>query len=371
MSNRFKAAVIQAAPVLFDREATVAKACRLIAEAGAEDVRVALLPEAFITACPKGLSFGAVVGQRSEPGRDSWKKYWHNAVDVPGPVTEALGEAAQAADLYPGVGVIERDGDFSGGTLYCTLLYFGPDGTLLGKHRKLKPTASERLIRGEGDGSTMPVFDTEYGRIGGLICWENYMPLARILGKHRKLKPTASERLIRGEGDGSTMPVFDTEYGRIGGLICWENYMPLARILGKHRKLKPTTSERLIRGEGDGSTMPVFDTEYGRIGGLNLLGELPCRPPAWPPTAKACRSTWRRRPTAAIHGRRPGVTSAARAAASCLDAISFLPATTIPGNSKALRNSKGSRRFSPAAAAPSSRPSAKNLPDRSITRRAC
>ena len=104
MSNRFKAAVIQAAPVLFDREATVAKVCELIAEASAEGVRVALLPEAFIPAYPKGLSFGAVVGQRSQPGRNNWQKYWHNAVDVPGPATEALGEAAQAAGLYLGVG---------------------------------------------------------------------------------------------------------------------------------------------------------------------------------------------------------------------------------------------------------------------------
>lgn len=159
---------------------------------------MALLPEAFIPAYPKGLSFGAVVGQRSQPGRNNWQKYWHNAVDVPGPATEALGEAAQAAGLYLGVGVIERDGDFGGGTLYCTLLYFGPDGTLLGKHRKLKPTASERLIWGEGDGSTMPVFDTDYGRIGGLICWENYMPLARMAtyskGVQIYLAPTADGR---------------------------------------------------------------------------------------------------------------------------------------------------------------------------------
>ena len=96
------------------------------------------------------------------------------------------------------MGVIERDGQFSGGTLYCTLLYFGPDGQIAGKHRKLKPTGAERLIWGEGDGSTLTVLDTELGKIGGLICWENYMPLARmaIYGKGVEiyLAPTADAR---------------------------------------------------------------------------------------------------------------------------------------------------------------------------------
>jgi nitrilase len=96
------------------------------------------------------------------------------------------------------VGVIERDRDFSGGTLYCTLLYFGPDGRLLGKHRKLKPTAAERLIWGEGDGSTLTAVPTEFGTVGGLICWENYMPLARMAmyakGVGIYLAPTADAR---------------------------------------------------------------------------------------------------------------------------------------------------------------------------------
>ena len=108
------------------------------------------------------------------------------------------GEAARAANILLAVGVIERDTQFNGGTLYCTLLYFGPDGTLLGKHRKLKPTAAERLIWGEGDGSTLTVVDTELGRIGGLICWENYMPLARMAlygkGMDVYLAPTADSR---------------------------------------------------------------------------------------------------------------------------------------------------------------------------------
>jgi nitrilase len=109
-----------------------------------------------------------------------------------------LGEAAKKANVYLAMGVIERDVERSTGTLYCTLLYFGPDGRLLGKHQKLKPTAGERLIWGEGDGSTLTVIQTEIGSIGGLICWENYMPLARMAmynkGVELYLAPTADAR---------------------------------------------------------------------------------------------------------------------------------------------------------------------------------
>ena len=193
-----KVAVVQAAPVLFDREASVQKACRLTAEAAGEGAKLVLFPEAFIPAYPRGLSFGSVVGSRSPAGRRTWGRYWDNAVDVPGPLTEILGAAARKGNVYLAMGVIERDSQPSRGTLYCTLLYFGPDGRLLGKHRKLKPTGSERIIWGEGDGSTLTVIETELGRVGGLICWENYMPLARMVmygkGVELYLAPTADAR---------------------------------------------------------------------------------------------------------------------------------------------------------------------------------
>jgi len=193
-----RTAVVQAAPVLFDREATVRKTCDLTADAAAQGAKLILFPEAFIPAYPRGLSFGTVVGSRNAEGRRLWQRYWDNAVDVPGPTTEALGEAAREAGAHLAIGVVERDTDFSRGTLYCTLLYFGPDGRLLGKHRKLKPTASERLIWGEGDGSTLTVIETGFGKIGGLICWENYMPLARMAiygkGVDIYLAPTADSR---------------------------------------------------------------------------------------------------------------------------------------------------------------------------------
>ena len=191
-------AVIQAAPVLFDREATLRKARTLAREAAAQGAQLALFPEAFVPAYPRSLSFGVVVGHRQPEGRLLWERYWANAVDVPGPATEFLGAVAREKGLYLAIGVIERDTTFSRGTLYCTLLIFGPDGRLLSRHRKLKPTAAERLIWGEGDGSTLTVVETPYGRMGGLICWENYMPLARMAlyaqGVDLYLAPTADSR---------------------------------------------------------------------------------------------------------------------------------------------------------------------------------
>jgi nitrilase len=196
--DRAHVAVVQAAPVLFDREATVDKACRLTAEAAAQGAQLILFPEAFVPVYPRGLSFGTVVGARSPEGRHTWQRYWTNAVDVPGPVTEALAAAARESNATLAIGVIERDDRHSRATLYCSLLYFGPDGRLLGVHRKLKPTGSERLIWGEGDGSSLIVLDTDLGKVGGLICWENYMPLARMAlygkGVELYLAPTADAR---------------------------------------------------------------------------------------------------------------------------------------------------------------------------------
>jgi nitrilase len=197
-SQNVKVAVIQAAPVLFDRDATIEKACELTDQAANQGAKMILFPEAFIPAYPRGLAFGTVVGSRSPVGRRTWQRYWENTVEVPSGETEKLGAAARKANVYLAIGVIERDTMRSKGTLYCTLLYFGPDGQLLGKHQKLKPTAAERLIWGEGDGSTLTVIETELGKIGGLICWENYMPLARMVmyrkGVELYLAPTADAR---------------------------------------------------------------------------------------------------------------------------------------------------------------------------------
>ena len=183
--------------MLFNRSASVSKACELITEAGKNGAALVLFPEAFIPAYPRGLTFGTVIGNRTDTGRELWQIYWENSVDVPGPDTNRLGKAAKASGIFLAIGVIEKDA-VSRGTLYCTLLYFGPDGKLLGKHRKLKPTAAERIIWGEGDGTTLTTLDTPLGVIGGLICWENYMPLARYAmyqkGVQIYLAPTTDQR---------------------------------------------------------------------------------------------------------------------------------------------------------------------------------
>lgn len=171
----FKAAVVQAAPVVFDRERTLRKADSLAREAARKGARLVLFPEAFVSAYPRGLDFGAVVGARSDAGREDFRRYWESSVDVPGPAVDALGRTARKNRIHLVMGVVERDR----GTLYCSVLFFASDGAFLGKHRKIMPTASERLVWGFGDGSTMPVFDTPFGKLGAVICWENYLPLMR------------------------------------------------------------------------------------------------------------------------------------------------------------------------------------------------
>ncbi|MDP1764443.1 MAG: carbon-nitrogen hydrolase family protein [Sediminibacterium sp.] len=194
--RKFKIACVQATPVIFDKAKTLAKAEKLIQEAAKEHVKLLVFPESFIPAYPAGLGFGTVVGSRTEAGRDQFKEYWENSVEVPGKETNTLAALAKEHEMYIMMGVTERD--LVSKTLYCTMLYFSQEGQLMGKHRKLKPTAAERLVWGEGDGSTLVSFDTAIGKLGGLICWENYMPLARMAmykkGIEIYLAPTADAR---------------------------------------------------------------------------------------------------------------------------------------------------------------------------------
>ena len=189
-----RAAVVQAGAAPFESDACVDKAVRFIQEAAVTGAQVIVFPEAFIGGYPKGLNYGLVVGARDPAGREEFRLYLDAAIDVPGPQTSRLGEAAAAHGSYVVMGVIERDG----GTCYCTVLFFAPDGTLLGKHRKLMPTALERMIWGCGDGSTLTVVESPYGRIGSVICWENYMPMLRMAMYAKQVAlycaPTADDR---------------------------------------------------------------------------------------------------------------------------------------------------------------------------------
>ena len=189
----FRVAVVQAGSVAFDRERSTAKALDLTGQAIRDGARLVVFPEAFISGYPKGTDFGACVGMRSPEGRKWFRTYFESAITIPGPEVDALASVTQEAGAYLVIGVIERDG----GTLYCTVLFLGPGG-LLGKHRKLMPTAVERIIWGFGDGSTLPVFDTPGGKMGAVICWENYMPLLRAAMYAKGIQiycaPTADDR---------------------------------------------------------------------------------------------------------------------------------------------------------------------------------
>ncbi len=192
--TKFTAAVVQTASVAFDPDATVAKVDVFTKQAADKGASLVVFPEAFVGGYPKGLDFGVRVGMRTAAGRDTFRVYYDGAIDVPGHHTKRLGEIAASHGVHLVIGVIERDG----GTLYCTVLFFAPDGTMLGKHRKLMPTASERLIWGYGDGSTLPAFDTPLGKVGAVICWENYMPMLRMAmyakGVSLYCAPTADSR---------------------------------------------------------------------------------------------------------------------------------------------------------------------------------
>ena len=192
--NPIRAAVVQASPCPFDRERTLERVAELTREAANDGSQLIVFPEAFISAYPWGASFGATLGQRTSQGREDFRRYWDSAVDVPGPDVDRLAEIAGENQVHLVIGVIEREL----GTLYCTVLFFAADGSYLGKHRKLMPTASERLVWGFGDGSTLPVFETEVGKIGAVICWENYMPLLRMAMYSKGIQiycaPTADSR---------------------------------------------------------------------------------------------------------------------------------------------------------------------------------
>jgi nitrilase len=185
-------AVIQAGGILYDAAAGLSKTEHLLAEA--QGAQLVVFPEAFVGGYPKGQDFGARVGSRTPEGRKDFRRYYEGAIDVPGPATDRLGEAVRAAAAWVVIGVIER----AAGTLYCTVLFFAPDGRLAARHRKLMPTAMERLIWGFGDGSTLPVLDAGFGKIGAVICWENFMPLLRAAMYRKGIQfycaPTVDDR---------------------------------------------------------------------------------------------------------------------------------------------------------------------------------
>jgi len=199
MNGRFVVAAVQAAYVLLDRDATLGRVEELVAEAAGLGAELVVFPEAFVPGTPLWIDAGPIW-----EGDGPWyARLVEQAVVVPGPATARIGATARAHRVHLVIGVQEREPH--GSTIYNTTLYFGPDGRLLNKHRKLVPTGSERTVWGQGDGSTLEVVPTTLGRLGGLICWENYMPLARFHLYAQGVEVWLAPTLARGDGWIATM----------------------------------------------------------------------------------------------------------------------------------------------------------------------
>ena len=172
-----KIAVVQAEPILFDKEASLEKALNLISKAAEQNAELIVFPELFIPGYPIGMTFGFTVGKRTEPGRTDWKRYSDSSIVVGDSDFNQLSSAAIQAKAYISIGFSERDA--ISGTLYNSNVIFEPDGSYK-VHRKLKPTGAERVVWGDADKGYFPITETPWGPIGSLICWESYMPLARV-----------------------------------------------------------------------------------------------------------------------------------------------------------------------------------------------
>jgi nitrilase len=191
---KVKVCVIQDHPVFFDKEKTMDKVEQLTAQYAGQGCQLILFPESFIPGYPRGFSFGTKMGGRTEEGRQLYADYLEQSVDLQGEDLKRLETLCQEQQVYLAIGVTEK----LNSSLYCSLLYISPTDGLLGVHRKIKPTAFERVIWGEAGGEDLCSFDTRIGKLGGLICWENYMPLARMSmyrqGVELYLAPTADAR---------------------------------------------------------------------------------------------------------------------------------------------------------------------------------
>ncbi len=170
-------AVVQATPILFDKEKCIQKTILKIKECAAKQAELIVFPELFIPGYPYGMTYGFTVGRRTEEGRKDWKKYYDNSITANGPDMQRIVNAAKENHVYVSIGYSERD--TVTGTLYNSNMMISPEGDVL-NHRKLKPTGTERVIWGDADKEYFPIMDTPWGPMGNLICWESYMPLARV-----------------------------------------------------------------------------------------------------------------------------------------------------------------------------------------------
>jgi len=177
MTNNIKVAAAQLSPIFLNKEETVKKACKAILEAGKKGASLIVFPEAFISGYPDWVWL--IPNSKGVELNELYLELVENAVSIPDDSTTKLCNAAKTAKINVVIGLNERNSETSSASLFNSILFIGDNGLILGKHRKLIPTGGERLIWSQGDGSTLSSYNTSAGNIAGLICWENFMPLAR------------------------------------------------------------------------------------------------------------------------------------------------------------------------------------------------
>ncbi|WP_282050864.1 carbon-nitrogen hydrolase family protein [Maribacter aquivivus] len=270
---KVKVCLIQDSPVFFDKEKTIQKIESLVKTHARQGCELIVFPESFIPGYPRGFSFGAVVGSRTEEGRKIYTEYHKNSLDIEGEELQRLVKLAKTEKVYLVIGITEKQSN--NGILFCSMLYISPTDGFLGVHRKIKPTGSERIIWSEDDGKSLVSFDTKIGKLGGLICWENYMPLARMSmyqkGVEIYIAPTADSR----EEWTSTMKHIALE-GRCFVLGC-NQYYTKSMYPEKYQHLVENEPENLCRGGsvivsplGKVIAGPLFDEAGALIAEIDL-----------------------------------------------------------------------------------------------------
>jgi nitrilase len=241
---KLKVCLIQDSPVFFDKEKTIDKVEQLTKKYAKQDCKLIVFPESFIPGYPRGFSFGATVGSRTNEGRNLYSEYYKNSIAIESEDLKRLEKLSKSEGVYLVIGITEKEN--TNGSLYCSMLYISPTDGLLGVHRKIKPTGSERIIWGEADGKSLVTYQTKIGKLGGLICWENYMPLARMAmykkGIEIYIAPTADSR----EEWTSTMQHIALE-GRCFVLGC-NQYFTKSMYPDKYQSLLQNEPENICRG---------------------------------------------------------------------------------------------------------------------------
>lgn len=270
---KVKACLIQDAPIFFDKERTLQKVEALTSQYAKDDCNLIVFPESFIPGYPRGFSFGAVIGNRTDEGRELYKEYYENSIDIESDDLKRLEALARDHNVYLVIGVTEKKAVT--GSLFCSMLYISPTAGLMGVHRKIKPTGTERLIWAEAGGESLVTCDTAIGKLGGLICWENLMPLARMSmyqkGVEIYIAPTADAR----EEWTSMMQHIALE-GRCFVLGC-NQYFAKSNYPEKYRSVIKDMPEEMCRGGsvivsplGNIIAGPLFDESGALIADIDL-----------------------------------------------------------------------------------------------------